>query len=77
MAIPGGGWTGRLTRAALEGVGEADSGSRIGDYRVRSVANILGDTRRKKRTAENSVEYSFFICMMGRLPIGAEHILVA
>ena len=41
MARPGGGWTRRSTRAALEGVGEADSGAGVDDGWVGGVAQVL------------------------------------
>ena len=45
MARPGGSWTRGSTRAALEGVGQAESATRVGDGWVGSVANVLMVTR--------------------------------
>ena len=45
MARPGGGWTRGPTRAALEGVRQAESATRIGDSWVGGVANVLMVTR--------------------------------
>ena len=64
MARPGGGWTRGPTRAALEGVGEAVSGSGVDDGGVGGVADILGVTRRKKGAVEHSVWNIFFKCEM-------------
>ena len=64
MVRPGGGWTCWLTRAALEGVGEADSGAGVDDGGVGGVADILGVTRRKKGAVERSVWNIFFKCEM-------------
>ena len=41
MARPGGGWTCGSARAALEGVGQADSGAGVDDGWVGGVAQVL------------------------------------
>ena len=64
MVRPGGGWTRGLTRAALEGVGEADSGAGVGHYGISGVAEMMGVTRRKKGAVERSVWNIFFKCEM-------------
>ena len=69
MARPGGGWTRGPTRAALKGVGQAESGARVGDGWVGGVADMFGVTRRKKGTVESSVRNIFFKGMVGRLPV--------
>ena len=69
MARPGGGWTRGLTRAALEGVGEAESGAGVDNSGVGGVADMLVATGREKRTVENTVRNVFFECVMGRFPM--------
>ena len=64
MAETPGRWTHGPTRAALEGVGLADSGAGVDDGGVGSVADILGVTRRKKGAVERSVWNIFFKCEM-------------
>ena len=61
-------WTSRA-RAALEGVGQANSGAGVGHYGIGGVADMLGVTRRKKRTIERSVRHIFLEGVVGRLPV--------
>ena len=70
MARPGGSWTRGSTRAALEGVGEADSGAGVDDGGVGGVAAVLGDTRGQEVTLEHSCSSKTWVlkCMMRRLP---------
>ena len=70
MVRPGGGWTRGLTRAALEGVGEADSGAGVDDGGVGGVAAVLGDTRGQEATLEHSWSSKTWVlkCVMRRLP---------
>ena len=66
MVRPGGGWTRGLTGAALEGVGEADSGAGVDDGGVGGVAAVLGDTRGQEATLEHSRSSKTWVleCMM-------------
>ena len=70
MAIPGGGWTCGPTGAALEGVGEAESGAGVDDGGVGGVAAVLGDTRGQEATLEHSWSSKTWVlkCVMRRLP---------
>ena len=70
MAIPGGGWTRGPTRAALEWVGQADSGAGVDDGGVGGVAAVLGDTRGQEVTLKHSWSIKTLVleCVMRRLP---------
>ena len=70
MARPGGAWTRGPTRAALEGVGEAESGAGVDDGGVGGVAAVLGDTRGQEVTLEHSWSSKIWVlkCVMRRLP---------
>ena len=79
MARPGGGWTRGSTRAALEWVGEAESGAGVDDGGVGGVAAVLGDTRGQEATLEHPWSSKAWVleCVVGRLPSRAQKVLVA
>ena len=64
MAEPPGSWTRRATGAALEWVGQAESGPGVHNGGVGGVADILVVTIRKKGAVERSVVHIFFKCEM-------------
>ena len=66
VAEPSSSWAPRPTRAALEGVGEAESGAGVDDGGGGGVADILGDTRGQEMTLEHSwsSKTSVLKCMM-------------
>ena len=70
MVRPGGGWTRGSTGAALEGVGQAESGAGVDDGGVGGVAAVLGDTRGQEVTLEHSCSIKTWVleCVMRRLP---------
>ena len=70
VAEPPSSWTRGPAGAALEGVGEADSGAGVDDGGVGGVAAVLGDTRGQEVTLEHSCSIKTWVleCVMRRLP---------